>query len=312
MPTPEIQRIAEYLAEHALLLLCLGLVAVAAAFFAAVGLFGLLMRLRPAFARAFGPVLRRLSQASPLRTAVEKARAITAGFLTIHLAFGLIAAAAVLIFVVIAEQVIGDSSLALFDVAFARELRESTTAEMQRLFVWVSLLGSRLVLGLATVVVAVYLWHRDGGPLAVGWIASQAGGVVLNGLLKESFARTRPEFADRFLIATSWSFPSGHAMATFIFCGVAGALLVQRTRSLWLRVAIVTLLLLWCLVMSFSRLYLGVHYVSDVAAGMVAGAAWVAVCLAGFELIRRRLTVPRAPGGMPPSPPRSAPKGRRR
>jgi undecaprenyl-diphosphatase len=51
---------------------------------------------------------------------------------------------------------------------------------------------------------------------------------------------------------------------------------------------VIALAVAWCVVMSFSRLYLGVHFASDVIAGMCAGAAWVAVCVSGFEIVRRR------------------------
>jgi len=121
--------------------------------------------------------------------------------------------------------------------------------------------------------------------------ASQAGSALLNVALKEVFARARPDGADPALHGGGWSFPSGHAMNTFVFCGMVAYLLVRLSpwrAGLAFRVA---LLFAWALAMGFSRLYLGVHYASDVVAGFLAGAAWVAVCVSGAEVaLRRRRT----------------------
>ena len=124
--------------------------------------------------------------------------------------------------------------------------------------------------------------------LALAWVGAQAGGGLLNRVLKEAFERTRPEFADPVLAASSWSFPSGHAMGTFIFCGVGCYLLLRDNRSWSTTAAVVTASALWCVVMAFSRLYLGVHYASDVVAGLLSGVAWVAVCVSALEVLRRR------------------------
>ena len=110
----------------------------------------------------------------------------------------------------------------------------------------------------------------------------------MNQVLKETFERTRPEFADPVLAASSWSFPSGHAMGTFILCGMVCYLLVRENRSWTMAAVIVTASASWCVVMAFSRLYLGVHYASDVHAGLLAGVAWVAVCVSALEVLRRR------------------------
>jgi membrane-associated phospholipid phosphatase len=124
--------------------------------------------------------------------------------------------------------------------------------------------------------------------LALGWVAAQAGGGLLNRVLKETFQRTRPEFADPMLLASTWSFPSGHAMGTFILCGMVCYLLLRGIRPWTMAAAVVTASASWCGVTAFSRLYLGVHYVSDVIAGLLAGVAWLAVCVSALEVLRRR------------------------
>jgi undecaprenyl-diphosphatase len=151
------------------------------------------------------------------------------------------------------------------------------------------------VLAAATAAVAAYLTIKHDWLAAAGWIAAQVGGGLLNAVLKATFERTRPSFADPLLAASSWSFPSGHAMGTFILVGLACYVFLRNVRSWTMAAVLVTAALSWCVVMAFSRLYLGVHFASDVVAGVIAGAAWVAVCASAFEVIRqRRLTSQKA------------------
>jgi membrane-associated phospholipid phosphatase len=120
------------------------------------------------------------------------------------------------------------------------------------------------------------------------WSISQGGSALLNYAMKVAFARPRPEAADPVLYSSGWSFPSGHAMATLVLCGVGAYLLARLFPSNGWRGLVIVLLIAWPLVIGFSRLYLGVHYVSDVVAGFLAGTAWVAVCVSGTEVALRR------------------------
>ena len=79
------------------------------------------------------------------------------------------------------------------------------------------------------------------------------------------------EFADSLLAASSWSFPSAHAMNTFVFFGLGAYLLVRSVRSWKMASLAVTVAIVWCLVMGFSRMYLGVHFASDVVGHRVGG-----------------------------------------
>ena len=77
-------------------------------------------------------------------------------------------------------------------------------------------------------------------------------------------------------------------MGTFVFAGMAAYLLFRSTRS-WMATAIVAIVAIsWCVIMGFTRLYLGVHFLSDVAAGVIAATAWVAICVSGIEVGIRR------------------------
>jgi membrane-associated phospholipid phosphatase len=285
---PEVQRAAEFLAARAVLLVGLGIVAAVAAVLAVVGALRILHQYQPALRQGFTLLLVYVPWPGTVQRAATRTRAAFHGsYLTVHLGLGLALTVAVSLFVVVAEDVFGGGDLVAFDLAFAGALREASSPGAERFFAVVSSLGERETIAIATLAIAVWLL-RESVLLAAWWVAAQAGGGVLNLVLKGAFERTRPEYADPLLAASSWSFPSGHAMGTFILFGLGCYVLLRHTRSWTVAAIAVGASLSWCLVMAFSRLYLGVHFASDVMAGVVAGAAWVAVCASAFEVIRRR------------------------
>ena len=288
MTQRELEQAAEFLAGRAIVLLGVGIAAALLSLAAALLIVAVLRRHRDTLRGMIVALVRRLRRIPRIDRAVERAGALVpSAYLVVHLALGLILTAAAAVFVVIAENAIGGGTVAAFDVAFARALRRATSAQWEQVFAVVSWLGEREVLAVASAILAVVLFIRYDVVMAGGWIAAQGGGALLNAILKQTYARIRPEFADPTLAASSWSFPSGHAMGTFVLCGVACYLFFREAR--WPTAAVaVGVALAWCLVMSFSRLYLGEHYVSDVVAGIIAGTAWVAVCASAFEVIWRR------------------------
>jgi undecaprenyl-diphosphatase len=111
------------------------------------------------------------------------------------------------------------------------------------------------------------------------------GGALLNTGLKSVFHRARPTFASEFPVS-SWSFPSGHAMDSLIGYGLLAYWLGERFphRRFIIRYAAAALILL----IGFARIYLGVHYLSDVIAGFAAGTLWLTVCITGYQFAERR------------------------
>ena len=210
-----------------------------------------------------------------------------------HLAVGLALTLPAAAFIVVAEATVAGGQLAAFDIALAQALRAETSPAWQSAFWYLTWLGSASVITSAAVAVLWLLLKRGHTMLAIMWSVSQGGSALLNYAMKVAFARARPEGADELLYSSSLSFPSGHAMATLVFCGVGAYLLVRLLPSKARSGPFIVLLLAVPLVIGFSRLYLGVHYVSDVIAGFLAGAAWVAVCVSGAEVARRRASVRR-------------------
>ena len=289
MADPEAERVAQFLATHAVWLLGLGLLGGLASVTGIILAVRIMMRFQGSVLRGFTELVRHLRRIAVVNRIVAGTTAlIPSAYLGLHLTLGLLVAGAVVVFVGLAEEALAGGEIARFDVAFARALHDEKSPAWERFFSSVSWFGSTGVLATATAGVAIVLLANRRNVLAVGWLAAQGGGALLNRTLKETFERTRPEFADPLLASSSWSFPSGHAMGTFIFFGL-GCYLLLRERPSWTASGVALgLAISWCLVMAFSRLYLGVHFASDVIAGFLGGAAWIAVCASAFEVIRRR------------------------
>jgi len=113
--------------------------------------------------------------------------------------------------------------------------------------------------------------------LAVLWL-SVFGGMILNLLLKSVFQRARPSFEVPILSLTGYSFPSGHTMAATVLYTVIGVYLVAHCKRFSARVVVVLSAVLLILVVAFSRIYLGAHYLTDVLGAIAEGLAWLSLC----------------------------------
>jgi undecaprenyl-diphosphatase len=112
------------------------------------------------------------------------------------------------------------------------------------------------------------------------------GGEILNQLLKLLIHRARPEMI--LIHARGYSFPSGHAMLSVIAYGLFTYLLCLQNRSWKKRVVLVCGCAILALLIGLSRIYLGVHYFSDVVAGFAAGGLWLSTCITAIELVRKK------------------------
>ncbi|CAM5406421.1 phosphatase PAP2 family protein [Eoetvoesiella caeni] len=105
--------------------------------------------------------------------------------------------------------------------------------------------------------------------------------MLVNVLMKHAFQRPRPIFDHPLVSLATYSFPSGHTVASTLFYGMLAALILSKTTSWSKRVWAVLLAFAIVSLVAFSRLYLGAHYLSDVLAAMAEGLAWLALCLTG-------------------------------
>jgi membrane-associated phospholipid phosphatase len=150
----------------------------------------------------------------------------------------------------------------------------------------VSFIGSGAVYTVVFTALTVWLLWRRLPRLALFTAVTVAGSGLLNGQVKLAVGRARPVLPDPVAHASGLSFPSGHAQSAIVAYSVLLLVFLPILRGLF-RVAAIGGAAVMVLAIGFSRLALGVHYVSDVFAGYALGAAWVAAMAASFNLLRR-------------------------
>jgi membrane-associated phospholipid phosphatase len=216
-------------------------------------------------------------------------RRLTPGqYLGLHLTLGLAAAAGCLwLFGGLAEDVLTNDPIVRYDRAIAAYLHSLANPPLTTFFLIVTALGSIETLALVGVVVAAILARRRQWLYLWTWAAAVGGSVLLNRLIKDLFTRPRPFFEHPLLLETSYSFPSGHAMESFVVYGMLAYFAVLTLRSWRARTAVVIGVAFLVILIGFSRMYLGVHYFSDVVAGYAAGGVWLSALITGAETIRR-------------------------
>jgi undecaprenyl-diphosphatase len=184
--------------------------------------------------------------------------------------------------------------LARFDLDLALALHHRTTQEGAVLAQWVSLAGSPISRALMGLLVTVGLLLRRERVIAVGWIVALGGGGIFDVLLKQLFNRPRPPLTIMYTSATGPSFPSGHAMGAIIAYGMLAYIIKIHSRARALNTSTIIITVVLVTAIGFSRLYLGVHYLSDVLGGYTVGAIWLMTCITGTERARFQQSPPRA------------------
>ncbi len=210
-------------------------------------------------------------------------------YLGLHLTIGLLVSVVALwLFGGITEDVIHHDPLTLLDFRLADWLRAHETPLGVRIAVAASLVGSPVAMAALAIAVALLLVRRRWWITLGGWLAAFAGGAVLDWLLKTIIQRPRPTGAAAFLHGVSFSFPSGHAMGSLIGFGMLAYIVLAYWPATRRHVALVIgLAVVLIVAIGFSRLYLGVHYFSDVVGGYAAGLVWLATCVSGVEVALR-------------------------
>ena len=154
--------------------------------------------------------------------------------------------------------------------------------------------GSAVGIGLVTVVVSGYLGLQRRFGLLSFVLASVVSGTLLSVALKNLFHRPRPQVVPHLTDIASASFPSGHSMMSSIAYLTLAALLSRTVSDTKTKLYFFVVAVLLTGLIGFSRLYLGVHFPTDVLAGWCIGSTWAAICSLIAHFLSQSKSVPRA------------------
>ena len=210
------------------------------------------------------------------------------GYLGLHLTIGvLLLIGAAWLFGSIAEDVMTGDPLTVTDQHVAEWFHQRATPGLTAAMQVITDFASPLWVTCVAVMTGLILWWKRYRYRLLALLLVIPGGMALLPLLKMAFHRHRPSFEDAFLIFQGYSFPSGHTMAATLLYGLLAVFAVLAFDAWRPRVLAVLGALVAILLVGFSRVYLGAHYLSDVLGAVAAGSAWLALSLTAVDTLRR-------------------------
>jgi membrane-associated phospholipid phosphatase len=210
-------------------------------------------------------------------------------FVSLSLLLGLATAIITLIFFgwLADEALEGDARN--FDDVTRAAVHQFATPLLTAIMRGFSFVGSTIALSLGTIFVVVQFARRKWGREARLFAITMIGAGLLNITLKLAFKRPRPAPFFNLSPPETYSFPSGHSLTSAVFFGALAAILTARIKSRRVRVAMWIVASAMFLLIGLSRIYLGVHYTTDVIAGFAAALIWILVVrFVELELARRK------------------------
>jgi undecaprenyl-diphosphatase len=190
----------------------------------------------------------------------------------------------VLVFLKLTSAVMEGETLA-FDRAIVQGFRKADDASRPIGPAWIegalldiTALGGPTVITLAVLAVVGFLLLQARYHSAIAIVLTAASGEILNAALKSAFMRPRPEVVPHLRTVFDTSFPSGHAMQSAIIYLTLGAMLMRLSERRLTKIYCCTVAMLATFLVGLSRVYLGVHYPTDVLAGWIVGLFWASVC----------------------------------
>jgi membrane-associated phospholipid phosphatase len=219
-----------------------------------------------------------------------KARLEPKTYLGLHLTVGLIlCAAGTWLFAVLLDALLDNAMMVRVDMSTDAFIHARMTPSLLRIVLATTEFGGPIAMTALGVIGAIVLWRARQRVILWGWIAAFAGGVVIDEVLKRVVHRTRPIYSAGIANTDPFSFPSGHAMGSMIGYGMlVWTLFVFWHPSRAWRISIYALAGVLVLVIGLSRIFLGVHYPSDVAGGWAAALVWLSICITGVNVVRHR------------------------
>ncbi|MGW4364489.1 phosphatase PAP2 family protein [Nocardia takedensis] len=204
--------------------------------------------------------------------------------------YGLAAIAALLTILVttLTHQVRNNTGLARLDPRIDDWIVAHRTEPLNALARAVTVLGDTLTLTVITVLTCAWLLRRGhrGDAVLVG--VTGAGAALLTFVGKRLIGRARPPAVDRLAFEPSLSYPSGHSLGSMAVLGIVTVALLPRLHRTARRVTAVAAAICFVAAVGLSRVYLGVHWPTDVLAGWSIGALWVLMCVTAYGYARNR------------------------
>jgi membrane-associated phospholipid phosphatase len=194
-----------------------------------------------------------------------------------RLLLGLIAAVSGLLFFMWLASEVFEGETKHFDDSIRQAVNQTATPWLTQLMIFLSFVGSvKFLIGLAIIILIIFFrlkWRRA----IILFLITMGGEIILSLTLKAFFQRARPEAFFNYPLPGSFSFPSGHALGSFCFFGILAWLITARLEKFWLKCLIWTFSALLIFFIGVSRIYLGVHFPSDVCAGFTVAFVWISV-----------------------------------
>ncbi|HEV7744070.1 MAG TPA: phosphatase PAP2 family protein [Pyrinomonadaceae bacterium] len=188
----------------------------------------------------------------------------------------------------ISEDIVNHEPITTTDIELSNWLHSHATPLLTKAMFVATLFGSTAIGACIAIAFGLYLIRRRHFYWLVALVTAVPGGGLLNKLLKYIFHRPRPLFPDPLLTLSSYSFPSGHTMTATVLYGVIAAYLLSKAKNWRWRVFILLATVSLIVIVGFSRMYLGAHYLSDVLAAIGEGLAWLTLCLTVIYSFWRR------------------------
>lgn len=195
----------------------------------------------------------------------------------------MLAIGALFLFGLLAEDIIEGGTIQ-FDQSVREYIHRFASPALTVLMQTASFIGSTLFLSLLGIAIVVTFFMLKRPRASIIFIITTVGSSILLVVLKNAFRRARPEPFFNTILPASYSFPSGHSLASFCFYGALAAIIVVRVERLWLKTTIWLAAAFLIALIGISRIYLGVHYPSDVLAGYAVGFIWVMTIAIGDRL----------------------------
>ncbi len=239
------------------------------------------------------PEIKRLIERHPIVSGFIKRRLTPDEAFGLHLTVGsLLTLFFVFFFFGIFKQAIGEASVTESDIRILNFIQIFRTPSFTTAMLFFTTLGKWQVIFLGTAAASVIFIMRQRWYNLTTLLVSVIVGELFVWVIKNSIERPRPSLVNALTPEVGFSFPSGHAFVAFSFYGLLAYFFFYAVKKIWLRVIIFLSACILIGLIGFSRVYLGVHWPSDVVASMFSGCAWLTILITVLEIRRKTRTFP--------------------